>query len=83
MASTGMAPAPSSAVGNPTGNTTFVDKLPEEINEMKIKDEKVEKVSPHKSLYDVLSLYGRSFFLMYQNFCVLGNGSNSGGWKWN
>ena len=56
MASTGMAPAPSSAVGNPTGNTTFVDKLPEEINEMKIKDEKVEKVSPHKSLYDVLSL---------------------------
>ncbi|KAK6267340.1 hypothetical protein QUC31_018177 [Theobroma cacao] len=41
MASTGM--AATSAVGKPTGNTTFVDKLPEEINEMKIKDEKVEK----------------------------------------
>ncbi|KAK2661736.1 hypothetical protein Ddye_000310 [Dipteronia dyeriana] len=41
MASADMAPA--SAVGKPGRNGMFVDKLPEEINEMKIKDEKVEK----------------------------------------
>ncbi|XVF60277.1 hypothetical protein PTKIN_Ptkin08bG0032200 [Pterospermum kingtungense] len=41
MASSGM--APTSVVGKPTGNATFVDKLPMAINEMKIKDEKVEK----------------------------------------
>ncbi|RVW46555.1 Shaggy-related protein kinase epsilon [Vitis vinifera] len=41
MASAGIPPA--SAVGKPSGNTMFVDKLPEEINEMKIRDDKVEK----------------------------------------
>lgn len=81
MASSGM--APTSVIGKPTSNATFVDKLPEEINEMKIKDEKVEKVYPHKSLYDVLSFFGTRFFFTYQMFCVLGNGSDSGGWKWN
>lgn len=39
MASAGTAAAP--AAENPSGNTKFADKLPEEINEMKIKDEKV------------------------------------------
>lgn len=42
MASAGTAPA--SAVGKPSGEAMIVDKLPEEINEMKIRDEKVEKV---------------------------------------
>ena len=41
MASIGMLPA--SAVGKPIGKTTFIDKLPEKINKMKIKDEKDEK----------------------------------------
>lgn len=47
MASAGIAPAnvaPASAVGKPAGEAMIVDKLPEEINEMKIRDEKVEKV---------------------------------------
>lgn len=43
MASGGMAPA--IAVGKPAGDAMIVDTLPEEINEMKIRDEKVEKVS--------------------------------------
>ncbi|KAH0984852.1 hypothetical protein GBA52_012029 [Prunus armeniaca] len=38
MASAGTAAAP--AAENTSGNTKFADKLPEEINEMKIKDEK-------------------------------------------
>ncbi|KAG2714566.1 hypothetical protein I3843_03G036700 [Carya illinoinensis] len=41
MATAGTAPA--SAVGKPSGEAMIVDKLPEEINEMKIRDEKVEK----------------------------------------
>lgn len=41
MASAGMAPA--STVRKPSGNTG-ADKLPDEINEMKIRDEKAEKV---------------------------------------
>ncbi|KAK7833568.1 shaggy-related protein kinase epsilon [Quercus suber] len=41
MASGGMAPA--IAVGKPAGDAMIVDTLPEEINEMKIRDEKVEK----------------------------------------
>ncbi|KAI7750372.1 hypothetical protein M8C21_014698 [Ambrosia artemisiifolia] len=40
MASGGMAP---STVEKVDGDSMFVDKLPEEINEMKIRDEKVEK----------------------------------------
>lgn len=40
MASAGTAPA-ASAVAIPGGNAMFADKLPEEINDMKIKDEKV------------------------------------------
>lgn len=47
MASAGMAPA--SGVGKPSGDTMLVDKLPEEINEMKIKDEKIEKVHLYES----------------------------------
>lgn len=43
MASGGMAPA--IVVGKPAGDAMIVDTLPEEINEMKIRDEKVEKVS--------------------------------------
>lgn len=42
MASGGMVP---SSVGKPRADAMLVDKLPEEINEMKIKDEKVEKVT--------------------------------------
>ncbi|XP_077253616.1 shaggy-related protein kinase epsilon isoform X2 [Tasmannia lanceolata] len=38
MASVGVGPP--SAVENPSGNTMSVDKLPEEINEMKIRDDK-------------------------------------------
>lgn len=47
MASTGTAPAsmaPASAIRKPAAEAMIVDKLPEEINEMKIRDEKVEKV---------------------------------------
>lgn len=40
MASAGTAPA-ASAVKNRGGSAMFADKLPEEINDMKIKDEKV------------------------------------------
>lgn len=40
MASAGTAPA-ASAVEISGGNAMFADKLPEEINDMKIKDEKV------------------------------------------
>ena len=45
MASGGVMP---SAVGKPKIDAMLVDKLPEEINEMKIKDEKVEKVNSRK-----------------------------------
>ncbi|GMY13345.1 shaggy-related protein kinase epsilon isoform X1 [Fagus crenata] len=41
MASGGVAPA--TAIGKPAGDAMMVDRLPEEINEMKIRDEKVEK----------------------------------------
>ena len=41
MASIGM--VPTLAIGKPISNTTFVNKLPEGINEMKIKGEKFEK----------------------------------------
>lgn len=43
MAAAGMAPASTAII--PSGDTMFVDKLPEEINEMKIRDDKVEKVA--------------------------------------
>ena len=33
-----------SVTGKPSGNEMLIDKLPEEINEMKIRDDKVEKV---------------------------------------
>ena len=42
MASAGAIPA--SDVAKPSGNSGFADKLPDEINEMKIRDEKAEKV---------------------------------------
>lgn len=41
MASGGMVPAPA---GEVNGNSMLVDKLPKEINDMKIRDDKVEKV---------------------------------------
>lgn len=43
MASGGMAPM---TVDKVDGDSMFVDKLPEEINEMKIRDDKAEKVAP-------------------------------------
>ena len=55
MASGGMAPA--IVVGKPAGDAMIVDTLPEEINEMKIRDEKVEKVS--------FSNIHKCFFLMF------------------
>lgn len=43
MASAGPAVPPASSVENPNGSKArLADKLPEEINEMKIKDEKVK-----------------------------------------
>ena len=46
MASSGMGP-----VGKPgSGVALFADKLPEGINEMKIRDEKVEKVGLWKRI---------------------------------
>lgn len=36
--------ASAGTVGKPSGNKCFADKLPDDINEMKIKDEKSEKV---------------------------------------
>ena len=41
MASAGSVP---SGMGKPSGDAMLVDKLPEEINEMKIRDDKTEKV---------------------------------------
>lgn len=45
MASGGIIP---SAGGKPQTDAMLVDKLPEEINEMKIRDDKVEKVGSGK-----------------------------------
>lgn len=56
MASGGMAPA--IVVGKPAGDAMIVDTLPEEINEMKIRDEKVEKVS-------FSNIHKWFFFLMF------------------
>ena len=85
MASAGIPPA--SAVGKPSGNTMFVDKLPEEINEMKIRDDKVEKVVFSQILRAKLEgfLYLILLFCPFSvdNLFVVGNGSNSGRWKWN
>lgn len=57
MASGGVIP---SAIGKPKMDAMLVDKLPEEINEMKIKDEKVEKVNSRKyseTWYNFFSIY--------------------------
>lgn len=43
MASIGV--APTSGLRDPSGNTAAVDKLPDEMNDMKIKDEKVSDES--------------------------------------
>ena len=52
MASSEMA---SVAVDKVDSDSMFVDKLPEEINEMKIRDDKVEKVAP--GLSRIILLY--------------------------
>lgn len=54
MASGGMVP---SSVGKPRADAMLVDKLPEEINEMKIKDEKVEKVKSTFPLESGINLH--------------------------
>lgn len=53
MASAGMAPP--TAVEKISGNSMLVDKLPEEINEMTIKDDKVEKVDSSTNLSGCLT----------------------------
>ncbi|KAJ4834177.1 Shaggy- protein kinase epsilon [Turnera subulata] len=65
MASAGMAPAPE--VGKPSGDAMLVDKLPEEINEMKIRDEKVEKTIS----YMAERVVGQgSFGIVFQAKCL-------------
>ena len=61
MASISVAPA-SGAVRESSGNVAGVDRLPEEMNDMKIRDEKVPK---HHSISLFLSLY-----LFIYLFCV-------------
>lgn len=60
-----------------------VDKLPEEINEMKIRDDKVEKVAflrfGENSSFVYLPF---TSILYFKIFCFIGNGRDSGGWKW-
>jgi hypothetical protein len=51
MASGAIAPTAADKIG---ANSIFIDKLPEEINEMTIKDDKVEKVATCYSLSIVL-----------------------------
>lgn len=88
MASAGIPPA--SAVGKPSSNAMFVDKLPEEINEMKIKDDKVEKVAfsqiliaKREGFLCLVIFFSLLFHFSVDNSFVVGTGSNSGGWKWN
>lgn len=38
--------APTTSVKNPGGSSIAIDRLPEEMNEMKIRDEKVISLSP-------------------------------------
>lgn len=67
MASGGMVP---SSVGKPRADAMLVDKLPEEINEMKIKDEKVEKVKPRFPFKSGFNLYGiLKEFLFLTGYC--------------
>lgn len=63
MASAGTAAAP--AAENHSGNTKFADKLPEEINEMKIKDEKVLCLSWIVSVLQHLFIYS---YITFKNF---------------
>lgn len=85
MATAGMAPA--SALPKPNDDAMLVDKLPEEINEMKIKDEKVEKVPLHKFkdnlspfflINNIWTLVVNNCFSFLYHFSVIGNGSNRG-----
>ena len=64
MASAGIPPAV--AVGKPSGDAMFVDKLPEEINEMKIRDDKVEKVAFSQLL--IAKLEGFSCLILLFSF---------------
>lgn len=80
MASAGAAPA--STVGKPGGNTGFADKLPDEINEMKIKDEKAEKVG-FSWTRRFTCVFRISHSLFYSFYFVAGSGSSSSRWKWN
>lgn len=75
MASAGMAPA--SGVGKPSGDTMLVDKLPEEINEMKIKDEKIEKVHLYESADNLWSFASMHLFCYFIFLCLL----NDRKWK--
>ena len=66
------------------GNTCFADKLPDEINEMKIKDEKSEKVGFSRTCLFTFVLYFPFVDIyIYIYFLVAGSGSSSGGWKSN
>ena len=66
------------AADKPQCDAMLVDKLPEEINEMKIEDEKVEKVC--FLMLDALVLM---FILVVILVLVAGNGSCCSRWKWN
>ncbi|KAJ0702433.1 hypothetical protein HanPI659440_Chr14g0529451 [Helianthus annuus] len=59
MASGGMAHPTVEKVND---DAMFVDKLPEEINEMKIKNDKVEKVVP--CVFSILSFYIVRYFVL-------------------
>lgn len=73
--------ASAGTVGKPSGNTCFADKPPDEINEMKIKDEKSEKVGFSWTCLFTFVLYFPFVDIFF--FLVAGSGSSSGGWKSN
>lgn len=83
MASVGMA---HNQVEKGGANSMFVDKLPEGVNEMTIKDDKVKKVAAFffsRSL--LLHLLGLGSIFSNKLFIFLlfvGNGGNNGRWKW-
>lgn len=81
MASGGMM---HSAVGKPSSNIMSVGKLPEEINEMKIRDDKAEKVGFSvlgENDYSLLVIYLLHLFVIIFSLSI-GNRSDRGGRKW-
>jgi hypothetical protein len=72
--------APSSGLREASVHNAGVDKLPEEMNDMKIRDDKVWQSAPCRWFMPLFVVFSGFRMQSLTQVCFSGNGGNSGGW---